>query len=184
LKVVLIIAFGLFAWFSYSSFLSGRTEVSAVKETVISPISIDISDSNSFYYRPMGKSNHFDQTGERTVIVSRGKELVLSIETHSTHIKYKNKIFSSMKLYTTQTPVTRVSLPILIKKWFGDDEELKTFAIAILVATLGKGKYPKLLQRNGFEINFDIGCESTEFRYDVLGNGCKPGVSVVLINTQ
>lgn len=183
LKVILIITLGIFgivAWLFSPYSLSERPEVSMVKRTIISPVIVDITKPNSFYYQPIGDSSDFHQAGEQAIIVSSGSELLLSLEGFSTHIKYKNKSFYWMRLYVTQSSVTRVSLPILIKKWFGHDEEFKIFAMAVLVASLGDGKYPKLLQRGGFELNFNLGCENMEYRYEVLGNGCRPRVSVVL----
>ena len=182
MKVILIVSLGLFcivAWLFNSSFLSEGPEVSMVKRTII----IDITKPNSSYYQPTRVSGEFHQTGEHDVIVSNGSELLLTTESHSTHIEYKNESIHFMRLYITQKSVTRVSLPILIRKWFGHDEELQSFAMAVLVASLGNGEYPTLLQRGGFELDFNIGCENTDYRYDVLANGCRPRISAAILKT-
>jgi hypothetical protein len=186
LKVIPIITLGIFgfvAWLFSPYFLSESPEDSIVKRTTKSEVIIDITKTNSLYYQQTVDSSEFHQAGEQAVIVSSGSEVLLSMDAFSTHIEYKKKIFDLMRFNVTQRSVTRVSLSILIKKWFGHDEELKAFAMAVLVASLGSGKYPKLLQRRGFEINFNTGCKDIEYRYEALGNGCRPRVSVGILKT-
>lgn len=161
------------AYLRFDYLLSQNSPTTVIRPEPVSPLAIDASKNNSYFYRPSGQES-FYQRGRHQIIITSDSTKVLETKSFETQIDYHDNTLEWMRLFLTESPVIEAQLPAKIEHWFHHDSEIKSYILARLAAFSGKGKHPSMLLRHTYEIDFFSGCNDIENPQDDFAKGCMP----------